>query len=99
MLVLACGINDSKMLRSVRIADETVWPSGVAHSGALMARYFFHIKGGASLIEDEEGSAVLGQHQEGSEYETAEEARTAVIQIPWRNICRLRKIGRGRDLW
>jgi hypothetical protein len=38
--------------------------------GALMARYFFHIKGGAGLIEDEEGS----------EFETAEDARTAAIR-------------------
>jgi hypothetical protein len=59
------------MLRMMRrIADETVRPSGAAHVGALMARYFFHIKGGASLIEDEEGS----------EFETAEDARTAAIR-------------------
>ena len=35
-----------------------------------MARYFFHIKGGASLIEDEEGS----------EHETVEDARTAAVK-------------------
>src|SRR4051812_25162420 len=60
------------MRRMRRIADETDRSFARCSFGSerLMARYFFHIKGGAGLIEDEEGS----------ELDTAEEARAVAIK-------------------